>query len=137
MKAIFALFLLVSSHSFAQDQELEPSCWENLRAISPGISSDLECVIEKASESFSKLCAADGVLATKEFRAYMTLRARYLAAKSEADVWLAENPGSSQLPLQIYSKIENAETAWMVAGKRSEYNNYIEKTRKKSASCAH
>jgi hypothetical protein len=95
----------------------------------------MNCVAEKAELPFQKLCANDGVLSTKDFRTYLVLRSKYLAAKAESDAWLVQNPGSSQLPLQIYTKIKNAENAWMVAGKRGRYDDYIEKVRRNSVAC--
>ena len=132
---LLAITLFAPAISFGADGELEQSCWEAVKEVSPRISSDLTCVTGKAGEAFSKLCASDGIQATKEFRAYLVLRDRYLAVKSEAAEWLAANPGATQYPPGIAAKIKNAENAWMIAGKRYQVEDQIEKVRRASATC--
>lgn len=74
--------------------------------------------MEKAADSFSRLCAADGVQATKEFRVYLVLRDRHLAAKNEASEWMAANPGATQYLPAIAAKLKNSDNAWVVAGRK-------------------
>jgi len=63
------------------------------------------------------------------------LREKYLAAKKEAADWIAANPGASQYPAAVTAKLRNAENAWIIAGKRYEIEDQIEKLRRASASC--
>jgi hypothetical protein len=111
------------------------SCWVSLHDISPRLSADSDCVLQNAKTEFLALCEDDGIAPVGSFRAYIALRAQYLDAKREAAEWLKANPGASKFPPAVAAKIKNAETAWVVAGKRNDIDDKIEKLRRQSKGC--
>jgi hypothetical protein len=137
MKNVLTLSLFISFAlaPFASAEEQPKTCWDTLHTISANLSEDFACVMSSAKMSFEKMCSPDGLDVTREFKAYIILRDRYLSAKAEADAWVAANPGDSQVTASIAAKVKNAETAWMVAGKRFEIEDEIEKINRQSAAC--
>lgn len=133
-----ALYILLfsfagSSTIFADEQP--KTCWETLHTIATNLSADFSCVVETAKMPIERLCSPDGLEVTSAFKPYLVLRSRYLSVRAEGDAWIAANPEASQLPISMAAKIKNAETAWMVAGKRFQIDNEIEKIKRQSATC--
>ena len=128
------LALVVALPIFAVAEQ-GPTCWETLRKTEPGISQNFACVVEKAGDLFASICSQDGIGVTNDFKAYLFLQGQYQAAKAQADAWLAANPGASQYPPKIAANLKNAENRWMVAGKRYQIEDQIEKIRRQSVSC--
>lgn len=129
------LILLLSFTGTRAFGDSPTSCWASLHDISPRLSTDSDCVLQNAKPEFLALCEDDGIAPVGSFRAYIALRAQYLDAKREATEWLKANPGASKFPPAIAAKIKNAETAWIVAGKRNDIDDKIEKLRKQSNAC--
>lgn len=123
--------LFAPATSFASDQY----CWDVVRKFSPKISADFACVSDKAGTSLKELCSADGAELTAEFNRYAIYRLKFNVIKAEADRWLAEHPGSTELPVPLSGRLQNAENAWKLLGMREEMNGAMERVRLQSVDC--
>lgn len=89
---------------------------------------------EAEAALFSGEVDADGVpKPTKDYATFLALKEKHLTALGEAQEWLNKNPGASQYPPSVASKVQNAMNAWLTAGKKTKFETYLENVRRYNA----